>query len=93
MGGKDHALWLGDRLTIGAHVLTLVHNGKTNRDGRGLSVAAAHLQSAMLHINTEARAKVPAACDDGTPELEQLRGIVSALNDLLIDISSLNRAS
>jgi len=73
-------------------VLTLVHKGNPDR-GKGLSVAAAHLQSAMLHINVEARAKVPAVSDAGTPELEQLRGIVSALNDLLIDISSLNRAS
>ena len=68
-------------------MLTLLRTGLPQATSR-LSVAAAHLQHAMTHLNSAARRVTPAG---EAAELEELRSIVYALNDLLIDISALNR--
>jgi hypothetical protein len=68
-------------------VLTLLRTGSPQGTS-GLSVAAAHLQHAMTHLNSAARLVTPAG---DAVELEALRSIVYALNDLLIDVAALNR--
>ena len=71
-------------------MLTLLSSDASTRGGR-LDIAAAHLQHAMAHLNAAAREQLPAVAHAATPELEELRLAIYALNDLLIDVTSLNR--
>ena len=79
MAGKDPALPAG--------VLTLLRTGSPQAPGR-LTVAGAHLQHAMTHLNSAARRAAPAG---NAVELEELRSMVVALNDLLVHVTALGR--
>ena len=60
-------------------MLQLVSNdGRLDR----LSIAAAHVEAAIAHINNEAQARVPWSPSDDTGEIEALRLLVHALADI-----------
>ena len=64
-------------------MLKLVQGAQRDVPRDRLSVASAHLEAAILHINNEAQRHVPLSGEEGNRTLNQLRQVVCALADIL----------
>lgn len=56
-----------------------------------LSVAAAHIEAAIAHINNEAQTRVPWTTGDDQGELDALRLLVRALSDIRAELKRSRR--
>ena len=71
-------------------MLTIVQNDSATALNR-LSVATAHLQAAIVHLNNEAQRCVPPSSRGDPRDVEELQLIVRALSDVVEALRAMRR--